>query len=875
MFQKIILLLGLMLVSAAVVAQALPTSLYNGLSWRFVGPYRGGRTVAATGVVGQANVWYFGAAEGGVFKSTDAGASWQPLFQHEPVASIGAIAVAPSNPDIVYVGTGECDIRSDVSYGDGVWRSDDGGKTWRHIGLDDSRHVCALSIDPHHPNAVLAAVLGHAWGPNPERGVFFTTTGGRHWRKVLYVNTATGAVDLARDPDNPAVVYATTWNARRMPWFQYAPVQGPGSAVWRSSDGGRQWKKLPMTGLPRSGRQRIGVAVAAGTHGQWIYAIVSARKGGGVYRSTDGGKTWRLMDGSPHLWGRGWYFGRIAVDPQNPNVVYVPNTALYRSTDGGRHFVAIKGSPAGDDFHHLWIDSTDPARMIVAADQGAAVSLDDGRHWSSWYNQPTAQIYRIATDDRFPYRIYGTQQDSGSLVIPSRSFEGVITNRSWYTSGGGESGYIIPRPGDPTIVYGSDYLGHVARLDTRTHQITNISPVPIVPPYFAPAGKRPDHFNWVTPLAVSPFAHNTVYTGAQMLFVSTDAGNRWHIASPTLTGPVPRQSNCAAAVTPIRGTACGYGSIFSIAPSPIAPGEIWVGTTNGRVWLTRNGERHWAPVTPHGLKPWSRIARIAASPFAAGTAWIAVDRHRAADLHPYIYRTRDFGRHWTRADAGIPGPAYVHVVRADPARRGLLFAGTETGIYVSFNAGTQWQPLGLGLPTVAVRDLAIRDDDLIAGTHGRGLWVLDDIAPLRRASVAIARESVHLYRPAPAIRLRPTHYHGEPMPPSIPQASNPPTGAIIDYYLKAVSRSAVTLSIYGSAGHLVRRFVSTARPAPMPSPHCAPWWEAPPTILPDRAGDCFQVIVDDCARHTTTANRCRRASPRHRIRPRAPSSTIT
>lgn len=817
------------------VAYGLPSDISNGLHWRFVGPYRGGRTVAATGVEGHPGVWYFGSADGGVFRTTNAGTSWTPLFQHKPVASIGAIADAPSAPKILYVGTGECDIRSGVSYGDGIWKSVDAGTHWTHDGLDRVRHICSLSINPDNPNVVLAAALGDAWRSSSQRGIYLTTDGGKHWTKVLYVNSTTGAVDLARAPNNPSIVYATTWNAQRMPWFQYAPVQGSGSAIWRSEDGGRHWVKLPMEGLPRN-PWRIGVAVAPKSGGQTLYAIVSAPIHGGLYRSVDSGRKWSLINDSHRLWGRGWYFGHIAISPSNPKTIYIPNTALYRSVDGGKRFAAIKGSPDGDDFHLLWIDPTHPSQMIVAADQGASISLDDGEHWSSWYDEPTAQIYRVATSSGPFYKIYATQQDSGSFEIPYRSYEGVITNRSWKTSGGGEAGYVIPQPNHPSIVFGSDYLGHVSRLNTRTHQNTNISPVPIVP-FAEPVGKRQYRFNWVTPIALSPFDPDTLYTGAQMIFRSANRGDRWTIISPTLTRTPTRHHGCADARTPEWGNACGYGSVFTIAPSPIKRGTIWAGTTDGEIWVSRNDGEIWSNVTPKGLPAWSRIDRIEPSPFSPGTAWAAVDRHRVGDLHPYIYKTNDFGAHWVQLEKGIPARSYVHVVRADPARRGLLFAGTETGVYVSFNGGHIWKPLKLNLPTVSIRDIDVHKNDLIAGTHGRGIWVIDDINPLLQDTDRTVNKEVYLDRPAPALRIRPTHYHGEAMPPSVPQAKNPPTGAIIDFYLKHTASTAVTLSIYTLDGHLIRRYSSTKRSVPMPEPAFAPWWEAPPTKLTANKGN--------------------------------------
>jgi photosystem II stability/assembly factor-like uncharacterized protein len=832
--KRVLILSFLLAVGSTTLAQAVPGRLFDAMSWRFAGPFRGGRVLAVAGTPGKPFTYYFGAVDGGVFKTADGGTTWTPLFQHEPTASIGALAVAPSNPRIIYAGTGECAIRSDITYGDGMYRSDDGGKTWRHIGLTGTRHIGSILISPTDPGTVLVAALGHAYGPNPERGVYLTTDGGKTWKHTLFVDAKTGCVDLARDPGRPDLVYAVAWNTHRTPWFQYAPVEGAGSAIYRSEDGGRTWEKLPMTGLPDKGLGRMGIAVAPGTPGPRLYAIVSAGRRGGVYRSDDGGVTWRRTSGDSRLLSRGWYFGRIVVDPKNPDVVYVPHISLYKSTDGGARFTVIKGSPGGDDFHALWIDPDDPSRMVLGSDQGAAVSVDGGAHWTTWYNQPTAQIYHLATDDAFPYRIYASQQDSGAFAIVSRSYTGRITNCAWETTGGGESGYVIPRPGDPDIVYGSSAGGRISRFDARTHQSVNISPA-----LFNSFWKKPSevayNYPWNTALAVSPFDPDTLYVGAQVVFRSTDMGDHWSIISPTLTGR-KKNAECAGEPTPATAAACGYGCISALAASPKTRGQIWAGTTDSRLWVTADDGARWRNVTPPGLGPWSRIERLEPSPFDGRTLYAAVDRHRMDDFRPYIYATHDLGKTWREIDVGIPDGAYVRVVRADPFRRGLLYAGTETGVYVSFDDGAHWQSLQLDLPTASVRDLAVHGDDLIAGTHGRGLWALDDVTPLRQASAAEAAEAAHLYEPAPAYRLRVSLYHGEPVPPDEPYAKNPPTGAVIDYVLKDKPEGAVTLSVYDAAGKLVRRFSSDDIPPKMPEAHFRNVWESPPDILPARAG---------------------------------------
>ena len=843
-----VLLTGILLLGVG-AAHALPAPLFASLSWRFIGPYRGGRVDAVAGVAGKLNLAYFGSVDGGVFKTTDAGVTWQPLFQHEPVASIGAIGVAASNPNIIYVGTGESTIRTDASYGDGVYRSDDAGKHWRHVGLDDSQRIGRLLVDPQNPERVLVAVLGHVWGPNSERGVFLTVDGGRHWERTLYVDDRTGAVDLARDRAHPESVYATTWSPVRPPWFQYQTIDGPGSAIYHSADGGRTWHKLAMHGLPAD-MGRIGIAVADTRSGPRLYAVVSAGggfvsatqrrnasnlsgKGSGIYRSDDGGATWRLVNSDPRLSGRGWYFGRIYTDPQNPDVVYVPNTSLYRSTDGGKHFTAIKGSPDGDDMHALWIDSSDPSHLILGTDQGTSLSLD-GEHWSSWYNQPTAQIYHISVDDQVPFNIYGPQQDSGALMITSRGHTGIITNRDWHPIGGGESGYVFPRPGDPSILYDSGSMGVISIYNTQTYVTTEISPKGNTRFGVKPSANL-NYYPWNTALAVSPFDPDTLYVGAQAVLETRDAGQHWQTISPTLT--YKRQdAHCVGMPTRATAAVCGYSVIYALAPSPAEKGVIWAGTDDGRLWRTPDGGEHWVNVTPPHLGAWSRVDTIEADPHDAASAYVAVDRHEVDDLAPYIYITHDAGKHWREATHGIPYGDYVHVVRADPDRKGLLYAGTEEGVFVSFDDGSAWQPLQLNLPTTSVHDLRVHAGDLVAATHGRGIWILDDIEPLREASVNIADSAVHLYAPQPAVRFLPGTWYGEARPPEVPHAANPPDGAIIDYWLGKGIQKPVTLTIYDAAGKLVRSYSSADKPARMPPANFPDYFKSPPNILPAKAG---------------------------------------
>ena len=837
---------SLLLAAGAAAAQTVPPSLLNSLSWREVGPYRGGRADAVDGVAGKLNVAYFGSVDGGVFKTTDAGVTWQPLFQHEPVGSIGSIGVAPSNPQIIYVGTGEATIRSNATYGNGMYRSDDGGKTWRHLGLDDTQHIGRLLVDPQDPDRVVVAALGHAWGANKERGIFLTTDGGKSWKQTLFVDEHTGAVDLARDPAHPASLYATTWNAERTPWYQYAPVDGPGSAIYHSADNGATWQKLSLQGLPAD-MGRIGVAVTDTASGPRLYAIVSAGSahpvgegsnllgaGSGVYRSDDAGKSWQLIDRDPRLAGRGWYFGRIYADARNPDLVYIPNTSLYRSRDGGAHFESIKGSPNGDDMHSLWLDPGDAEHMVLVSDQGTSISLDDGAHWSSWFNQPTAQIYHFGVDDQVPYNLYATQQDSGALMIASRGPTGIITNHDWDPVGGGESGYLVPRKGDPSIIYGAGSGGNITRYDLRAHVTLNISPAAIRS-FNAKPTPTGSYYPWNTAFAPSPFHADTLYMGGQTVMRTTDAGQHWQVISPILTYKNPK-AKCKGQPTRKTGAACGYSVIYALAASPVQEGVLWAGTDDSRLWLTRDDGAHWDNVTPPGLAPWSKVDTIGADPHDPASAYVAVERHQVDDFKPYVYITHDAGKHWRQAAKGIPDGDYVRVVRADPERKGLLYAGTEYGIFVSFDDGNSWQSLQRNLPTTAVRDLTVHDGDLIVGTSGRGFWILDDMEPLREASAAIAQSQVHLYSPKPAMRLRLGTYEGEARPPEVPHAANPPTGAVIDYWLGDGSSAPVTLTIYDAEGHQVRHFSSTDKPAAIPAPNYPDYFTSPPNILPAGSG---------------------------------------
>jgi len=801
--------------TSGLAAQPIPAGLFDGLSWRLIGPFRGGRAEAATGVAGDASTFYFGAVGGGIWKTTDAGTVWTPIFDGQRIASIGAIEVAPSDANVIYAGTGETDLRSDISFGDGMYKSVDAGKTWQHIGLEDSRQIGRILVHPANPNIVYVAALGHAYGPNEERGVFRSTDGGQTWRKVLYNGPEIGAVDLAWAPEDPQTIYATLWNVHRPPRIQYGPVEGPGGGLYKSSDGGENWTQIQGHGLPEGDWRRAGVAVARGTGGRRVYALIDAPVGG-LYRSDDAGSNWVRAGTDSRITSRGWYFGRLTVDPKNPDVVYVPNVALYRTADAGKTFAVVRGAPGGDDYHFLWIDPAENSRMIVATDQGATISVDGGSTWSTWYNQPTAQLYHAITDNQFPYTVYGTQQDSGTVAIHSRSDYGQIAEAERRSVGGSESGYIAPDPADPNILYVAGVYGGLTRFDKRTLQGQNITPWPSFE-FNVDLRQQKYRYPWTPVLVFSPAERNALYYGSQMLLKTVDGGLNWREVSPDLTG------------------AAGLGVIFTIAPSPLAAGQIWVGSDTGLIHLTRDGGKTWQECTLH-TGEWSKVTRIEASHFDAGTAYAAIDRHRLDDYNPYLYRTRDYGKNWTPITDGLALPAFLNAVVEDPVRKGLLFAATELGVSVSFDDGDHWQPLQLNLPAVSVRDLSIHGDDLAIATHGRSFWIMDDITPLRQADARVAASAVWLYKPAAAIRTSHEGFLGTPLPPEIAKAANPPEGAIIDYYLAAPQDQAA-LEILDSAGGLVRKYSSADHaPAPRRERAVADVWIAAPPRLTTHVG---------------------------------------
>jgi photosystem II stability/assembly factor-like uncharacterized protein len=805
-------------------AQAVPPQMFSDMHWRLIGPFRAGRVVAVSGVPGDGTTFYFGSVDGGVWKTTNAGTTWKPIFDKQPVGSIGALAVAPSNPKVIYVGSGESDIRSDLASGDGVYKSTDGGDTWQNIGLKDTRQISKIVVDSTNPDIVYVGALGHAYGPNEERGVYKSTDGGASWKRILDKGPEAGVADLAIAAGKPSVLFASVWNAHRPPWSTYAPVLGRGSGLYRSQDAGESWQECSGHGLAEGTWGRSGVAVSS--DGKRVYALVEA-KASGLYVSDDGGDNWKLANADSRLTSRAWYFSRITVDPNDANVIYMPNVALMGSDDGGKTVRVVRGAPGGDDYHELWVDPKNSSRLILGVDQGTTISLDRGKTWTSWYNQPTAQMYHVTTDDQFPYIVYGAQQDSGSAAVYSRTNHGQITPRDWFPAGGSESGYLAVDPKDPNIIYASGSYGEVDRWDRRRSLSQNVTPWP-VPVFGTDIADRKYRDPWTPPLVFSPVDKTSLYIGTQYVLKTTDGGLHWAEISPDLTGGRPKesasatQSGSGAAAsgrnslgdvdnpnrpTPQNAIERGYGTLATVAPSYVDKDVLWAGSDTGIVSLTRDGGKSWGNVTPAGMQPWSRVSLIEPSHFDAAVAYAAVERHRMDDQAPYLYRTRDYGKTWESITTGLAAPHYVNAVREDPKQKGLLYAGTEFGVYISFDEGGHWQPLQLNLPVTSVRDLTIHGDDLVVATHGRSFWILDDITPLRQAADRATAAAPFLYAPATTIRVDSDGFPGTPLPPEEPTAENPPDGAILDYYLP-VNASKIELRIFDNQHKLVRHVSS-------------------------------------------------------------------
>jgi len=832
-----------------------------GLDWRMLGPFRGGRCDAVSGVPGRPDEFYFGHVNGGVWKTIDAGRTWFPIFDDQPVASIGALAVAPSAPDVIYVGSGESTLRDSVGFGDGVYKSTDAGRTWTHLGLAETQHIGKIAVDPKNPDVVFVAAIGHLYAANPDRGLFRSRDGGRTWQKVLYMDENVGAVEVVIDPTDARVVYAGLWNTRRPPWFTYAPTNGPGGGIYKSTDGGSTWNQL-TAGLPPTGIGRTGIAVAP-SNPRRVYAVVDCLVPdpnappppppapqapgrpsppppgqGGVFRSDDAGATWRRVGSDQALWGRGWYFEKIAVDPKDADIVYVPNVAVNRSRDGGQTWDVIRGSPGGDDYHQIWISPDNPNILIVASDQGTIITRNartaDPRDmtWSSWLNQPTAQVYHASVDYRFPYWVVGAQQDSGAVAVRSRGKFAQISERDWEPIGAaGESGYAMGDPLHPGIIYG----GEGSRWDLET----NLS----VPNTSAPKSTETDRADWTQPLVLSPADPHALYYASQFLFKTSDGGRTWTQISKDLTRPnpgiPPNLDATAAAATDRNGK---RGVIYAVAPSALRAPMIWIGTDDGLIHVTTDDGATWRDVTPAAITAWSRITSVEGSRFDANTAYASVDRHQLQDFAPYIYRTRDQGRSWQRITTGLPDGVYVHVVKGDLQRRGLLFAGTERGAFVSFDDGDHWQPLQRNLPVTSVRDFVVYGNDLIVATHGRGFWVMDDISALRQVTIEVLQADGWLFRPADPINFIQGDDNGTPFQRDEPQAQNPPDGAVLDFYLKAAAPGAVTLEVLDAAGKVMRKWPAEAGVGPSGGrgasglPRVSPLWQPGPEVFSTAAG---------------------------------------
>ncbi len=791
-------------------AQQYSPNLFQEMRWRMVGPFRGGRTRAVAGVPSQPNVFYMGAVNGGVWKSDDYGRTWNPIFDQQPTQSIGAIAVAPSNSDIVYVASGEGLQRPDLSIGDGIYKSNDAGKTWTHLGLREGQQIPALAIDPRNPDRLFAAVLGHPYGANPERGIFRSTDGGATWAKVLYKDENTGGSDVEIDPSNPDVIYAGMWQSRLGPWEDNNAFAGTNGGLFKSIDGGNTWQKLTK-GLPNDLVQ-INIAIASSQTSRLYATLATTRPteyasdtGVGFYRSDDAGESWyrATTDPRPAMKIGGGDLPIPRVSPKNPDVVYSASLVTVRSTDGGKTWISLRGAPGGDDYQNLWINPLNPNIILLVADQGALVTVNGGETWSSWYNQPTAQMYHVITTNTFPYKICGGQQESGSVCISSRGNDGRITFRDWHPVGVIEYGYVAPDPLDSDIVYGAG-RSEVSRFQWSTGQTENITPIPIRGKY------RTDR---TEPIMFSPVDPHLLYYAANVLFETRDGGRTWQTISPDLTRESPALPATVGDQASLNAKAGKQrGAIYALAPSSRDVNTVWAGTDDGLVWITRDGGKNWSNITPPALSSWSKVTQISASHFDDQTAYISVSRFRIDDLKPYIYRTTDGGRTWRPIVSGLPDNSPVNTVREDPVRKGLLFAGTENTVWVSFDDGDHWQSLQLNLPHTSMRDLLVHENDLIVATHGRGFWVLGDIAALRQMRPEIAEFGVHLFTPAPAYRARRSTYTDTPIPPDEPTGENPPDGAVIDYYLGIPASSRVTLEILDNKGQLVRRYSSTDKP---------------------------------------------------------------
>jgi photosystem II stability/assembly factor-like uncharacterized protein len=804
--------LALLTITATALAQV-PKDKYDCLTWRCIGPFRGGRTVGIDGVWSQPNVFYIGVNNGGVWKTTDFGQTWKSVFDDQPTGSVGCVAVAESNPETVYVGSGEGLQRPDLSVGNGLYKSTDGGKTWKNMGLKDGQQIASIAVDPTNSNRLFVAVLGHPYGPNEQRGVFKSEDGGQTWTKVLYKDADTGAVSVKLDPTNPQIVYADLFAARQAPW-ENGSWLGKTCGLYKSTDGGATWHELSK-GLPTpaDGRGRIGFTICK-ANPQRLFCTVQAEKGGGIYRSDDGGESWTRTNSEPRIWGRGDDFGEVCVDPKNPDRLYVANTSVYRSDDAGKTFTCIKGAPGGDDYHTIWIHPDHPDLIGVASDQGATISVNGAETWSSWYNQPTAQLYHVSTDNHFPYRVYGGQQESGSIGISSRGPDGQITFRDWHPVGAEEYAYVAADPLDPNIIYGNKG----SKFDWRTSTTESIRP--------KTAGLR---FLRTMPMLFSPVDPHLLFQAANVLLATTDGGKNWKAISPDLTRTKWDVPQSFGAVSDQGKTMRQRGVIYAVGPSPLDRKVIWCGTDDGLVWVTRDEGVHWDNVTPPELTSWSKVSQIDAGHFAPGVAYISVNRLRCDDQKAYIYKTADFGKTWTKIVDGLPDSP-VNTVREDPIKPGLLYAGNETEICFSADDGVHWQSLRQNMAASSCRDLVVKDDDLVVGTHGRSIWIMDQVNRLRDLEAVLTK-------PSAAYLVDWNSYTDTPLPPEEPAGKNPPDGVAIDYWLNADAK-AVKLEVVGPDNKVVRTFVSGQTPPQIRPENLTvdPRWQRPAQTLSAKAG---------------------------------------
>src|SRR5215470_7935977 len=814
----------ILLLTALSFAQTPDPSLFQALHWRGIGPYRGGRTKAAAGVPSKPNVFYIGVVNGGVWKTDDYGRTWTPIFDQQPTGSIGAVAVSISDPNTIYVGSGEGLHRPDLSVGDGIYKSTDGGKTWTHLGLRDGQQIPQIAIDPRDPNKLLVAVAGHPYGPNEERGIFRSTDGGQTFQKVLYKDENTGGADVQIDPANASIAYATLWEAREGPWENGA-WNGTNGGIYKSTDGGQTWQQLTK-GLPE-GIVQANVTICLANPNR-LYSSVATKTAVGIYRSDDGGQSWTQATTDPRPAGRigGGDLSVPRVDPKNPDTVIVASTVTWKSTDGGKTWTGFRGAPGGDDYQNVWINPNNPEIILLASDQGAIITVNGGQTWSSWYNQPTAQMYHVNADNAFPYRLCSGQQESGSACISSRGDDGQVTIREWHPVAAEEYGYVVPDPLDPDIVYG----GKLTRYDRRTGQAQNIMPKPF----------RSQDFRVLRtePVVFSPIDQHTLYFASNTLWKTTTGGRSWEQISPDLTR---KTFEVPASVGKYRGEQTAQpmqrGVIYAVAPSPLDINRICAGTGYGQFHLTTDGGKNWTNITPPNMTPFQKVSIIEASYFDKHTAYAAINTLRLDDLRPHILRTRDSGKTWTEIVNGLPNNEPTDAVREDPKRRGLLFAGTERAVYVSFDDGDHWQSLRLNMPASSVRDVIIKNDDLVAATHGRGFWILDDITPLRQMDGRVTNGIGYLFSPEVAYRVRWDMNPDTPLPPDFPAAENPPDGAVIDYYLKTTASGPVTLEIRDGADKVVRRYSSADPVEPIdPMLEIPTYWVRPPQKLSGEVG---------------------------------------